>query len=160
MCPGEDDDSLASGVLGKEQCQEQLSALFGEETIADLSDPVWKKRMEALDAMLTAFKEMDIVAHARLIVNGMATLPGWDEKNFQVMSRQFEFLRLAAENGGKSFGKSEAFLSIKGLVEKMGDIKLKTPAFDALSMICEAVGPQFVFDQLHSKASGHKNPKV
>lgn len=42
----------------------------------------------------------------------------------------------------------------------MCDAKLKTPALDALTAISEAVGPQFVAQQLHKKAVAHKNPKV
>lgn len=157
---GEDDAALASGNMNKETCIEQMTALFGEEVLTDLQDTVWKKRLEALDTIIQAAKEIDIVANAKLLVNGMANVPGWGEKNFQVMSRQFELIRFAAERGEASFGKSEAFVAIKGLYEKMGDMKLKTPASDALSMICEAVGPQFVFDQMHCKAASHKNPKV
>lgn len=157
---GEDDAALSSGSMSKETCIEQMTNLFGEEIMTELQDPVWKKRMEALDGIIQAVKEIDIVANAKLIVNGMANVPGWGEKNFQVMSRQFELIRFAAERGEASFGKSEAFMSIKGFYEKIGDMKLKTPASEALSMICEAVGPQFVFDQMHCKAAAHKNPKV
>ncbi|GMH42322.1 hypothetical protein BSKO_10241 [Bryopsis sp. KO-2023] len=158
--PGEDDASLASGSMGKEDAEGKLEELFGSEAIAGLRDSVWKKRMEALDAIIAAAKDMEIPPNTRVIVNAVSHLPGWTEKNFQVMSRQFELIRYCAENGESRFTRSEAFVSIKGLVEKMGDIKLKTPAAEALSMICEAVGPQFVFDQMHLKASAHKNPKV
>ena len=56
--------------------------------------------------------------------------------------------------------KKDAFMAIGGLVDKMSDIKLKGPAGDALFAISEALGPQFVFTQLHKKAASHKNPKV
>eukprot|EP00983_Pelagomonas_calceolata_P107693 1159375-Pelagomonas_calceolata.AAC.3 len=42
----------------------------------------------------------------------------------------------------------------------MSDMKLKGPSFETLTIIAEAVGPQFVSTMLHKKAAGHKNPKV
>jgi hypothetical protein len=45
-------------------------------------------------------------------------------------------------------------------VDKVSDPKLKTPAGDLLSVLAEAVGPQFVATQLHKKATLHKSPKV
>ena len=45
-------------------------------------------------------------------------------------------------------------------VDKVSDPKLKTFAGDLLSVLAEAVGPQFVATQLHKKATLHKSPKV
>lgn len=42
----------------------------------------------------------------------------------------------------------------------MSDPKLKTAAGELLSLLAEAVGPQFVATQLHKKAVLHKSPKV
>ena len=39
-------------------------------------------------------------------------------------------------------------------------MKLKGPAGEALTAMSEALGPQFVFTQLHKRAAAHKNPKV
>ena len=71
----------------------------------------------------------------------------------------FELIALLANESSK-LSKKDAFTAISGLVDKMSDIKLKGPAGDALTAMSEALGPQFVFTQLHKKAAAHKNPKV
>jgi len=43
---------------------------------------------------------------------------------------------------------------------QVSDMKLKGPSFETLTIIAEAVGPQFVGTMLHKKAAAHKNPKV
>lgn len=76
----------------------------------------------------------------------------------QVLGKAFEVIQHVVSNSTVS--KRDAFTAIGGLVEKMSDIKLKSPAGEALFAISEALGLQFVFVQLHKKAAGHKNPKV
>lgn len=71
----------------------------------------------------------------------------------------FELIALLANESSK-LSKKDAFTAISGLVDKMSDIKLKSSAGDALTAMSEALGPQFVFTQLHKKAAVHKNPKV
>lgn len=71
----------------------------------------------------------------------------------------FELIALLANESSK-LSKKDAFTAISGLVDKMSDIKLKGLAGDALTAMSEALGPQFVFTQLHKKAAAHKNPKV
>lgn len=71
----------------------------------------------------------------------------------------FELISLLASESSK-LSKKDAFTAISGLVDKMSDIKLKGPAGHALTAMSEALGPQFVFTQLHKKAAVHKNPKV
>lgn len=45
-------------------------------------------------------------------------------------------------------------------MDKVSDPKLKAAAGELLSLLAEAVGPQFVATQLHKKAVLHKSPKV
>ena len=77
----------------------------------------------------------------------------------QVLGKVFELIALLANESSK-LSKKDAFTAITGLVDKMSDIKLKGPAGEALTAMSEALGPQFVFTQLHKRASAHKNPKV
>ena len=91
---------------------------------------------------------------------GLSYLPGWAEKNFQVLAKAFEVIAQLAMAEGVSVSKRDAFLAIGGMVDKMADIKLKGPAGEALLALGEAVGPQFVCTQLHKKAAAHCNPKV
>jgi len=71
----------------------------------------------------------------------------------------FELIALLATESSK-LSKKDAFTAITGLVDKMSDIKLKGPAGEALTAMSEALGPQFIFTQLHKRAAAQKNPKV
>ena len=93
-------------------------------------------------------------------LQGLSYLPGWAEKNFQVLAKAFGVVQLLAEGGAANLGKKEAFAAIQGMVPKLADAKLKAPACAALSAVAEVVGPQFVCAQLHKQAALQKNPKV
>ena len=71
----------------------------------------------------------------------------------------FELIALLATESSK-LSKKDAFTAITGVVDKMSDIKLKGPAGEALTAMSEALGPQFIFTQLHKRAAAQKNPKV
>eukprot|EP00803_Ostreobium_quekettii_P007309 evm.model.scf_1455.1 EVM.evm.TU.scf_1455.1 scf_1455:6723-19697(-) len=75
------------------------------------------------------------------------------------MSKQFELVKHVALSC-QSLAKSDAFVAVEGLTEKVADIKLKADAFETLSVLCECVGPPFVFNHVHAKAVKHKNPKI
>ena len=89
----------------------------------------------------------------------MSFLPGWNEKNFQVLGKAFELINQLAGSDA-AISKKDAFLAVVGMVPKLSDSKLKSAAFGALSGLAEVVGPQFICAQLHKQASGQKNPKV
>jgi len=76
-----------------------------------------------------------------------------------VLGKVFELIALLATESSK-LSKKDAFTAITGLVDKMSDIKLKGPAGEALTAMSEALGPQFIFTQLHKRAAAQKNPKV
>ena len=75
-----------------------------------------------------------------------------------MLGKAFEVITFLSNTSAVS--KKDAFMAIGGLVDKMSDIKLKGPAGETLTAFSEALGPQFVFTQLHKKAFAHKNPKV
>ena len=89
----------------------------------------------------------------------MSFLPGWSEKNFQVLGKAFELVNQLA-GSDVALSKKDAFVAVGGMVPKLSDSKLKGPAFNALSALAEVVGPQFICAQLHKQASAQKNPKV
>lgn len=92
-------------------------------------------------------------------MQGLSHLPGWSEKNFQVLGKAFEIIKQLSQ-AESDFGKRDAFVAMTGLVAKLADTKLKTPACEALSALAETVGPQFVCAQVHKQAASQKNPKV
>ncbi len=92
-------------------------------------------------------------------MQGMSHLPGWSEKNFQVMAKAFDLITQIA-GADVTISKKDAFVALGGMVPKLSDGKLKGPVSDALTALAEVVGPQFICAQLHKQASAQKNPKV
>ncbi|KAG2491479.1 hypothetical protein HYH03_010264 [Edaphochlamys debaryana] len=157
---GDDEASLSGGTLNKDQAVAALSELMGESTVTELQDEQWKVRLDAMEKVVARVGEGDTAASSgSMLVQAMSHVPGWGEKNFQVMAKQFEVLRAVAA-GCHTFSKRDAFNCINGVIDKVADLKLKQPSFDTLTSVAEAVGPQFVMTQLHKKAASHKNPKV
>eukprot|EP00284_Hemiselmis_tepida_P000643 CAMPEP_0174950212 /NCGR_PEP_ID=MMETSP1355-20121228/93507_1 /TAXON_ID=464990 /ORGANISM="Hemiselmis tepida, Strain CCMP443" /LENGTH=171 /DNA_ID=CAMNT_0016197807 /DNA_START=29 /DNA_END=541 /DNA_ORIENTATION=+ len=81
------------------------------------------------------------------------------ETNFQVSAKAFEAVHALAEKSPK-FTKRAAHWFVGGLVEKLGDAKLRAPANDCLLMIAEACSPQFVLSQAYDHISKQKSPKT
>ncbi|KXZ46795.1 TOG1 protein [Gonium pectorale] len=157
---GEDEATLSGGTLSRDQAVAALTDLFGEATVTQLQDEQWKVRLDAIERVVARAGEPSVAASSgSMLVQAVSHVPGWGEKNFQVMAKQFEMLRAVAANC-PSFSKRDAFTCIGGLIDKVADLKLKQPSFDTLTSVAEAVGPQFVMTQMHKKAAAHKNPKV
>jgi cytoskeleton-associated protein 5 len=68
------------------------------------------------------------------------------EKNFQVSGKLYGVFQLLAERSS-TFGKPSAALTIGHLVEKLGDMKLKNHAGDALMVFAERTSLNFVLGQ-------------
>lgn len=64
----------------------------------------------------------------------------------QVGAKMFGIFQLLAEQS-PSFAKASAALSIPALSDKLGDMKLKKPAGDALTAYVEKSSLQFVLSQ-------------
>ena len=86
---------------------------------------------------------------------GLAVVPGFDDKNFQVLGRVFEILGALAD---KAAGFLETGRRSGGLGRgaKGGGTKLRGPATAALMSVTEALGPKFVVAQLHKHTATHK----
>ncbi|KAK9814323.1 hypothetical protein WJX72_004049 [[Myrmecia] bisecta] len=156
-----DDAALSQGSLSKSEAEEKLGALFGEGCVAELQSAAWQARLNSMNEILRQAQDMkeNLDTNVAVLIQGMSYLPGWAEKNFQVLSKAFELITYLAKTS-PALNKKDAFVAIGGLVDKMADIKLKGPAGEALTALSEALGPRFVFTQLHKKAAAHKNPKV
>eukprot|EP00198_Chlamydomonas_reinhardtii_P006227 XP_001695563.1 microtubule associated protein [Chlamydomonas reinhardtii] len=159
---GDDEASLGGGSLSRDQAVAALTDMFGEALVKALQDDQWKTRLDAMETVAGRSADPSVAASSgSMLVQAMSHVPsaGWGEKNFQVMAKQFEILRNIAA-GNPAFSKRDAFTCLGGLIDKVGDLKLKQPSFETLTCLAEAVGPQFVMAQLHKKAASHKNPKV
>jgi hypothetical protein len=155
----EDEQNLMSGALSKDDVIIKFSDLFGETLVKDLQHSEWKKRLDAIEAVLAKVKDGSLNTCSSAVVQGLAHLPGWSEKNFQVQARMIEVVSLLAAQA-PAFSKRDGCVAIVGMFEKLPDVKLKGPTAVALTAISEAVGPSFVATLLHTKAKGHTNPKL
>lgn len=70
------------------EAEEKLAELFGDEAVVQLKSSNWKDRLTSMDSMLEhvngAMKGPAMDTNTSAIIQGLAFLPGWSEKNFQV----------------------------------------------------------------------------
>ena len=83
---------------------------------------------------------------SEILFRFLCKTPGWGEKNFQVSAKLYQVMALMAEKSS-SFGKPSAALVIGPLTDKLGDMKLKKPAGDALAAFAEKTSLAFVLAQ-------------
>ncbi|GET04485.1 microtubule associated protein [Rhizophagus clarus] len=142
------------GIEGK------FAELVPEDQTANLSEKNWKLRLEAIENLQTTLEEMDpSEIEAELVIRFLSKKPGWKESNFQVLSKAFNIIEELSQKV-PSFGKPAAALAIPIFVEKLGDIKLKKSAGDALMAFSEKISLQFVLSQAYEPLNKAKAPKI
>ena len=182
---GKDD---ADGDVTAGSSLEELDAMV-EDVIsggirAKILSSNWKERLEGIEEFESEIKSrIDALQHplpeavTRLLIKSFVDKK---ETNFQVRSLRFLFnsklksypsyfpqvmtkvisvIALIAEKSPK-FSKRAAFWCIPSLVEKLGDVKLRTPSHDCLLVIAESVTPQFVLTQAYEAIGKQKSPKT
>lgn len=159
---GTGDDSAVGGgpVMNADEAKSKLGLLFGEGTVKELQDEQWKVRLEAMDRVVASAPGLrDQAAH---LVAACMQVPGWGDKNFQVLAKLAELVKMAAAGlqDAPPFPRATAAAAIDGMSDKLPDAKLKYPCFEALTALSEALGPHWVAAQLHKRAAAAKNPKV
>ncbi|BEJ15612.1 hypothetical protein CspHIS471_0502170 [Cutaneotrichosporon sp. HIS471] len=111
-----------------------------------LADGAWKVRLEGADEMVAWVNDGGAeLADSEIMMRFLGKMPGWGEKNFQK---------------SPSFGKPASALVIPALTEKLGDLKLKKPAGDALGVIAEKTSLAFVLAQSYEPLGKQKAPKA
>ena len=80
----EDEASLQSAAMSKDTAKEALAEMFGAAVAEQLSDSVWKIRVEGMDAVLAQLPGLDLALHSSKAAHALAQLPGWKDTNFQV----------------------------------------------------------------------------
>lgn len=132
---------------GQEDAEARAQDIIPAEIRSGLSDAAWKTRLECAENLLQWTQSNEI--ESELLVRFLAKTPGWNEKIAQVSSKSYEILLKTAESN-PTFGKASAALAIPALSEKLGDIKLKKPAGDALIAFAEKTSLGFVLAQSES----------
>ncbi|KAG7452548.1 microtubule associated protein [Guyanagaster necrorhizus] len=126
--------------------------------LSNLSDANWKTRLAALDEMSTWLDGVINDLDAEVLVRALAK-KGWSEKNFQVSSKIYGICATLSARC-PSFGRSCVALCVPHMSEKLGDMKLKKPAGDALISFAESTSLQFILNQAYEPLSRQKAPKV
>lgn len=111
------------------------------------ADAAWKVRLEAAEEMVKWVEEEGASkVDSEIMMRFLAKTPGWGERNFQVSGKIYQIIQVMAEKS-PTFGKPPAALCIGHLTDKLGDMKLKEPAGDALTVIAEKTSLAFVLAQ-------------
>lgn len=134
--------------------------LVGEDVMKQLGDSAWKTRLAAAQSVLEKIQQApkeDVQAEA--IVRALANTPGWKESNFQVMTHVFNIFQYLAQEV-PSFNKAAGAISIPGITDKLGDMKVKKTASDCMTTIAEKLSLQFVLSQAYEPMKKQKSPKV
>ena len=129
-----------------EDAEGRIVELIPGSIQTDFGDANWKSRLAALEE-LTTWLEDGVVddVDSELVVRFLMK-KGASEKNFQVSAKLYGALQLLAERS-PTFGRPSAALTIGHMVEKLGDMKLKKPAGDALIVFAEKTSLNFVLGQ-------------
>ncbi|GAA5837023.1 hypothetical protein JCM11251_004477 [Rhodosporidiobolus azoricus] len=130
------------------------------EIVALLSDSNWKQRLEGMEKLEEWAKldgrEKDAEVVVRWVVGKK---PGPKESNFQVSAKLFSLLSQLASDS-PTWTKACSAAAIPLLCDKLGDIKLKKPAADALGMFAEKSSAGFVLSQAYEPMSKQKAVKT
>lgn len=112
-----------------------------------LSDAAWKVRLESAEELVTWTEtEGANAVDAEIMMRFLSKTPGWNEKNFQVSAKVYQVMTVLAEKS-PSFAKAPVALAVGHLSDKLGDLKLKKPAGDALTAFAEKTSLAFVLQQ-------------
>ena len=92
------------------------------------------------------------------LVVGLASFPGWNESNFQVMDKMFETLEIMSARSCFEYRHAASALDILG--EKLSCFKLGKRASSTMMAFSEALGPKTIISRLKEKSMSKKAPKV
>jgi cytoskeleton-associated protein 5 len=148
--------------MSVEELDAQMETLYSEATRTKLASANWKERLEGMEEVLASLVERGALeqpvpdATCRMVQGLLVTKK---ETNFQVVAKGFEVVKLIAEKAGK-FSKRAAHWLVTPLVEKLGDVKLKTAASECLTSLAEACSPDFMLSQALGVLEKTKAPKT
>ncbi|KAI5480254.1 microtubule associated protein [Pseudohyphozyma bogoriensis] len=146
--------------FSQEDAEAKAEEALPEGVVKELGDSNWKVRLGAIESLSEWLSGGEMAnVESELVVRFLSKKPGWKESNFQVSSKMFGIFQLLAEQS-PSFAKASAALSIPALSDKLGDVKLKKPAGDALTTFAEKTSLQFVLGQAYEPMTKQKAPKA
>ncbi|KDN53582.1 ARM repeat-containing protein [Tilletiaria anomala UBC 951] len=142
-----------------EDAEGKAAELIPCEISGLISSANWKERLEGMTNFNTWLGGSVSDIESELVVRTLGKKPGWKESNFQVLSEVYKVLRQLADTC-PTFGRASVALSVQPLVEKLGDIKLKTAAGDTMLLYAEKTSFGFLLAQALTPLAGLKAPKA
>lgn len=142
-----------------EEADAKAADVVPAHLVEELSNSVWKERLAGMAKFNDWLKVEVGEIESELVVRFLSKKPGWKESNFQVMAEMYNALRMLASES-PSFARASVALSIAPLCEKLGDIKLKGPAGETLTLYAEKTSFGFVLMQALTPLGNIKAPKA
>ncbi|KAJ2850441.1 hypothetical protein IWW36_001879 [Coemansia brasiliensis] len=156
-------EAVTMRYANDESLDEKIAEVLPADILTNLGSAKWKERMEAMDQLKEFLGDeaaRSNAVHAELVVRQLGRKPGWKESNFQVTLRSFQLIGWMAEEDSVEFNTGAVALAVPALVDKLGDIKLKTASAAALVAMAERFTLQLVIGQAIEPIRGQKSPKV
>ena len=129
--------------VSQEDAEAQAESIIPSEIYSDLSNSNWKARLASIEALQTWLESDGSGTEAELIVRVLSKKPGWKESNFQVYGKIAGVCQYLADKS-QSWTRACSALTIGPLSDKLGDIKIKKSAGDAMTAYAEKFSLQFV----------------
>nr|XP_058951305.1 cytoskeleton-associated protein 5-like isoform X2 [Pocillopora verrucosa] len=146
--------------MSPEEVDAKAAELISEAVLNQLVHANWKERLAGIEALTELIKGMDPKkTSSQVLIRVLAKKPGWKDTNFQVLKAKFALCQYVAQNI-KSFSKRSAFYALDGLVDKIGDIKLKEASKETLTTFAEVISLNYISLKVSKHAGSQKNPKV
>ncbi|TPX49741.1 hypothetical protein SeLEV6574_g01287 [Synchytrium endobioticum] len=143
-----------------ESAESYMVEKLGQTVVDQLADANWKIRLEGSVAVWHLVEQTPVAQlECEALVRLLSKMPGWKENNFQVMSNMVRTIAALAKDN-PNFDRATASLTVAGLVEKLGDAKVKKLAGDALTVIAASTSLSFVFGEAYETLKVQKSPKV
>eukprot|EP00795_Rhopilema_esculentum_P011233 gene11233-21420_t len=149
------EQELSEGVV-----EDIALELFGETICKQIVSANWKERLEAMEEMTKKVNVMTPDAkQTQTIVRTLAKKPGFKDNNMMVLKGKFSLLGILAKVS-KPFSRRSALYAITGLIEKIGDMKLKDAVKETLKIFAENISLNYVSLKVAKVSSQVKNPKT
>jgi cytoskeleton-associated protein 5 len=152
------EETLVKFDFSDESAHEYVDSLFSEEELKDLREGNWKLRLAALHNLSSKLKDIKEVKPEAIIRYLLKTI-SWKESNFQVMTVLVNVIQSLAK---KEIGFNPACSSLVagGLVDKLGDMKIKKVAAACLDSVVECSTVELVFVEAYKSIRNMKSPKI
>ncbi|KAJ2551363.1 hypothetical protein EV175_003719, partial [Coemansia sp. RSA 1933] len=160
---GEASETIKMYFANDETLDEKIANALPEDVLTGFASAKWKDRMDAMDQLKEYLGDQAASGspvHPELVIRQLSRKPGWKESNFQVNTRAFQIIEWMAGDSSQDFNTGAAALCTPALVDKLGDIKLKSPASNALVAIAERYTLKFVIGLAEAPIRNQKSPKV